>query len=438
MVIRPPFWAILSIFLVSMVGVFMLGSLQGGFFLRLAYLCGFLIIASWIWSIFSIRNFKLTRFARGLRQQLGQVFEERFEVTNYSRFMRPWLAVTDESGLPGSGGSRVLSRIARREVRNYSAYTLLVKRGQIHLGPTIYSASDPFGLFLAKREVKGEQSLLVLPYIVELNSFPFPPGLLPGGIAKRQKTQDVTPHAGSIREYAPGDSLNRIHWPTSIRKDKLMVKEFEEDPRADVWIFLDADHDVNISIEQDYIPPKVDHLWMWHKREEVKLPADTFEYAVSAAASISSYFIKQGQSVGLSSASKQMVILPAERGERQLGKILETLAFLQSDGRLPLAGLVQSQFMQLPRGSTVVLITASPYKEVVVAVDELLFRDMRPVVVLVDPASFTNVYGSKKIYEDIRTRRVPVTRVTYGADLHYALEKGFTHPIQEGMPEATA
>jgi uncharacterized protein (DUF58 family) len=434
MKIRPPFWGVLSVLLVSILGVYLLGSTQGGFFLRLAYLSGFLIAVSWLWSSLSVRWYTVGRFARGVRQQLGQVFEERFEVKNTSRFYRPWLAIIDEADLPGAGGSRVISRITSREVRNYSAYTLLVKRGQYHLGPTTYLSGDPFGLFECHRAVKGEQSLLVLPYIVELNSFPFPPGLLPGGKAKRQKTQDITPHAGTVREYAPGDSLNRIHWPTSIRKDKLMVKEFEEDPRADVWIFLDADRDVNLSMAKEIVPPKIEQVWMWQKRTEVELPADTFEYAVSAAASISKYFIKQGQSVGLSSASRQMTILPAERGERQLGKILETLAFLQSDGRLPLAGMVQSQFMQLPRGSTVILISSSPYKEVILAVDALTFRDMRPVVVLIDPSSFANVYGSGKIYHEIQMRKVPVTIVKCGDDLGYALQQGFTQPSLEKKP----
>jgi uncharacterized protein (DUF58 family) len=435
MEIRPPFWGVLGILLISIVGVVMLGTSQGGFFLRLMYLCLLLIGMSWLWSFISVRGFKLNRFARGVRQQLGQVFEERFEIVNSNRLVRPWLSITDESNLPGAGGSRVLSRITPREIRNYSAYTLLIKRGEFQLGPTTYASGDPFGLFLAKRKVRSEQSLMVLPYIIELNTFPFPPGLLPGGRAKRKKTHDVTPHAGSIREYAPGDSLNRIHWPTSIRKDKLMVKEFEEDPRADVWIFLDSARDVNISLEQDYIPPKIDQLWMWHKREEVKLPADTYEYAISAAASISSYFIKQGQSVGLCSASRHTVILPAERGERQLGKILETLAFLKSDGKLPLAGVVQSQFMQLQRGSTVVLITPSPYKDVIVAVDALLYRDMRPVVVLIDPASFTEAYSSKKIYQEILMRRVPITMINYGEDLRYALEEGFSQHLRENAKE---
>lgn len=437
MEIRAPFWGIFGILIISLIGFLMLGTVQGGFLLRLAYLCGFLIIVSWIWSFYSVRGLIVSRFARGVRQQLGQVFEERFEIANTSQFSRPWLVVTDESSLPGAGGSRVLSRIAQKEIRNYSAYTLLIKRGQYQLGPTTYSASDPFGLFLSKRQVKGEQSLLVLPYIVELNHFPFPPGLLPGGRAKRQKSQDVTPHAGSIREYAPGDSLNRIHWPTSVRKDKLMVKEFEEDPRADVWIFLDADREVNINAGGDLPPPKVDQVWMWQKREVVKLPADTFEYAISAAASIGSYFIKQGQSVGLSSASKQMVTLPAERGERQLGKILETLAFLKSDGKLPLAGLVQSQFMQLPRGSTVVLVSASTDKNVMIAVDSLLYRDMRPVVVLIDPSSFAQVYGSQTIYQQILARKVPVTLVNYGADLRYSLESGFSQHLREMAEKIT-
>jgi hypothetical protein len=35
-------------------------------------------------------------------------------------------------------------------------------------------------------------------------------------------------------------------------------------------------------------------------------------------------------------------------------------------------------------------------------------------------------------------RRVPVTRVTYGSDLHYALEKGFTHPIEEKIGDVVA
>ena len=34
--------------------------------------------------------------------------------------------------------------------------------------------------------------------------------------------------------------MRRIHWPTTARRGQLIVKEFEQDPQAEVWIFLDA------------------------------------------------------------------------------------------------------------------------------------------------------------------------------------------------------
>jgi len=87
--------------------------------------------------------------------------------------------------------------------------------------------------------------------------------------------------------------------------------------------------------------------------------------------------------------------------------------------------------MQLQRGSTVVLVTPSPYNDVLVAVDALLYRDMRPVVVLIDPSSFAQVYGAEKIYQEIQMRRIPVTLVKYGVDLGYSLQDGFKYSIHE-------
>ncbi len=427
MEIRPTFWGILALLGISIVGLIITGSEAGGVFTRLIILCVFLIVIGWLWSLLSVRSIQLRRGARGLRQQMGQVFEERFEVVNDFIFVRPWIAVRDGSLLPGSGGSRILSWIGKHELRNYSAYTLLTQRGQFQLGPTYVYSGDPFGLFTYTRSFKGHQSLLVLPLIFNLQHFPFPPGLLPGGKAKRQRTPDITPHAAGVREYAPGDSLNRIHWPTSIRKDHLMVKEFEEDPRADVWIFLDAEAAANRHLPYNRIPPKVDQFWMWQRKVKVTLPPDTFEYGVSIAASVARFFMSQGQSIGFVCAGDRVINMPAEHGERQMSKILETLAFLNSNGKLPIYGLVQGAFTQLPRGSTVVLVTSSADESVIGAVDALIYRDMRPVVVLVDPESFGGEESIEPVYLGIQIRRVPVVRVHNNDDLQLALENGFTY-----------
>jgi uncharacterized protein (DUF58 family) len=60
-----------------------------------------------------------------------------------------------------------------------------------------------------------------------------------GGDALRRRTHYITTNASGVRDYAPGDPFNRIHWKSTARKDRLIVKEFELDPLADVWLILD-------------------------------------------------------------------------------------------------------------------------------------------------------------------------------------------------------
>ncbi len=111
--------------------ILLVASLLGGvvsgsvFYYRLAYLWLFLFIGSWILSKLALRGVILKRTARSLRSQVGQIFEERFEVQNQSRLPRLWLEVRDNSPLPGSRGSQVLSLIGGRESRSYLVRTRL-------------------------------------------------------------------------------------------------------------------------------------------------------------------------------------------------------------------------------------------------------------------------------------------------------------------------
>jgi uncharacterized protein (DUF58 family) len=114
-------------------------------------------------------------------------------------------------------------------------------------------------------------------------------------------------------------------------------------------------------------------------------------------------------------------VLAPERGARQLGKILEAMALLRAEGDLPISGLVMAQAQHLPRGSTVILITPSTEREVAVAVDHLLRFGHRPVVVLLDAASFDGPLGTAALAMAIAGLGVPVCRVACGADLGTAL-----------------
>src|SRR4030066_908837 len=241
------------------------GLVTGGkLYYRLSVFWALLFFGSWFWSLFSLRGLQFKRSARTLRAQVGQIFEERFEVQNQNRFPRLWLEIRDQTTLPGSDGSRVLTMVMGRQYRSYLARVRLVKRGVFPLGPTTLATGDLFGLFPVEQEIAEQDSLLVYPMMVEIKGSPTPPGLLPGGEALRRRTHQVTTNAAGVRDYNTGDPLNRIHWLSTARRDRLIVKEFELDPLADVWIFVDAARSVQAA--KPYKPPEFDPRDFWRKR----------------------------------------------------------------------------------------------------------------------------------------------------------------------------
>jgi hypothetical protein len=112
-----------------------------------------------------------------------------------------------------------------------------------------------------------------------------------------------------------------------------------------------------------------------------------------------------------------------------MGKILEALALLRTEGRLPIEGLVEAEVRNLPRGSTVVLITPATDKSVLVSVELLSRRGMRPVVVLMDAHSFGGSEGSDTLAIDLGLLNIPVCRVANGDDLSVTLSEASRHHL---------
>jgi uncharacterized protein (DUF58 family) len=407
----------------GMLAIGVLGAAATGaaVYMRLIYTALFVGGGAWIWAFFSVRGMSVRRQTRMLRANVGDLFEEHFDVTNVGRMLRLWVEVVNESPLPGGTGSRLLTSVGARQKRSYVARTWLVRRGAFPLGPTMLASGDPFGLFRAQKRVPAGDSLLVLPLLVDIAAFPSPPGLLPGGKAIRRKSLAVTPHASGIREYIPGDPMKRIHWPSTARRGELMVKEFEQDPQAEIWVFLDAQE--SVQAELPYKDPQTAVDFLFRQRPSIKLPPSTMEYSVCIGASLAHYFIRQRRAVGLVSAGRVFTVIPAERSERQENKILETLAFEEGVGRLSLAAVLGIQAKQLPLGSSVILITPSGSQDIVLAVEDLQRRNLHPIVVLLDGRTFGGSAGSERLTEMLTERNVPVCRISLGDDLAQALTK---------------
>jgi uncharacterized protein (DUF58 family) len=401
------------IVIVGIAGALVTGSVM---YTRLI-LAGTIIIAvSWGWALTSLYGIRLSRSARSLKASVGDVLEENFEISNPTFFPHLWLEIANETSLPSASGSRIVTLLKGHQRRFYLARTWLTRRGAFSLGPTILRAGDPFGLFKVKREIPASKSIVVLPMLINIAEFPSPPGLLPGGKAIRRKSMDVTPHASGVRDYVTGDPIKSIHWASTARRGRLMVKEFEQDPQAEVWLVLDTQ--AGIHHEQPHVQ-NVDWLdgVIFRRKPQIDLPPSTMEYGVTITASLAHYFIQQRRAIGLVSEGQVLTVIPAERSDRQENKILETLAFVSDSGRLPLAGVVEAQAKFLPVGSSVILITPSVSPEVLLAVDELQRRNLHPLVILIMVDSFGGPRGSEKLVQSLLENNVPVCQIIYGEDL---------------------
>jgi len=321
------FWWVLLIFTLSVIGSLVPSNPIENILEKLTIIWGVFIVWCWVWTFFSLQGLKVKRSVRTLRQAVGEIFIERIEVVNQSRFVKNWVRINDKSELTGPDRNKVITNIGKKQSRSYSISTLLRYRGIFNLGPTILTSGDVFGLFEKSILVPSTSHLLVLPYQVSLSQFPAPYGILPGGRAFRQKTTEVTPFSAGVREYQIGDPLRRIHWPTTVRKDMLIVKEFEKDPLTEVWIFIDMRTEIHESFIDELIQEesKGSLFWMGF-RTRFQLPYSTLEYSISVAASVAKFFIYQNREVGLMTNDKNSSQIMANRGERHLDKLLENLA----------------------------------------------------------------------------------------------------------------
>src|SRR5262249_61642652 len=93
----------------------------------------------------------------------------------------------------------------------------------------------------ARLTLDDQQALVVYPRLVELERLFFEGGAGPEHGRRLLLRRPVGFDLHSVRDYQQGESLRRVHWPSTARRGVLMVKELEDSPRDEVAVLLDGD-----------------------------------------------------------------------------------------------------------------------------------------------------------------------------------------------------
>jgi uncharacterized protein (DUF58 family) len=190
------------------------------------------------------------------------------------------------------------------------------RRGRVHFRGVTLARTDPLGLVRALRHVPAPDTLLVLP-----RRYPLPPLTLPGarryqpgGIALASSVGDSEEFM-SLREYRPGDPLKRIHWRSSARVGRPVVREYQDEFFVRHGLILDTFLSAGAS--------------------------ELFEDAVSVAASFAAGVRAQDSLLDLMFVGPEAYVFTAGRGVGHLERMLEILADVRPCADRPFSALHQ-------------------------------------------------------------------------------------------------
>lgn len=231
--LTPAAWTLLAV----AVGTFVVGWMLGWFeFFAVAAGCGLLILLA-VPFVLGRTDLALNRALQPRRVVVGEPAVAEMVTINRSRRRSRSQVVTEQVGEQ----TFVLDvpALAPSKAASFDYPLPTDRRGQISIGPSVISRSDPLGLLLRRVGECAPETLWVHPKTLAVSS-------IPSGLAKDLEgpTFDTSPAGDvafhTIREYQLGDDPRHVHWMSTARTGELMVRHYVDNRRPHVSVLVDA------------------------------------------------------------------------------------------------------------------------------------------------------------------------------------------------------
>jgi uncharacterized protein (DUF58 family) len=297
---------------------------------------GILVLGSAVWVASRRMNVRVNRQLQPSKVQVGATSSVTASVTNTGHRKSPVMYLLDQVGteqsavrceimpIPTGDNVRIVYRIPTSQ------------RGIIAIGPMTLSVRDPFGIAAVKSPIFGVSELTVLPRIDRIQPPPSTLGHDPhGGLENPDALGRVGDEFYAMRPYEVGDDLRRVHWPSSAKRDIMMVRQDEQPWQGRSTVLLDVRHGKQVD--------------------------EAFESCVSAAASVISAAFERGDLVRLTTTDGGDSGFGT--GHAHMDAILEYLATAQLSRQASLQASLGVLSKRSNGGGLVVVTTKAPRQE---------------------------------------------------------------------------
>jgi len=276
---------------------------------------GFLLAwgATWLWTWLAERPVALSVRLRPESAVEGDRVTVVAELSRASRVLLGSISVDLTIGRLGpqslrlDGHGRVLT--AEHELGPLPRGVYVIDEATVVVG-------DLLGLASVTPPVSFERTTLVVrPQLAALDGLFCDAGLVASDGRRLLLRRSAGFDFHSVREYEQGESLRRVHWPTSARRGQLMVKELEDTSHDGAVVLLDCDPAGDVGVS----------------------PASSFDTVVRIAGSILQAHAVRGRVATLVSTGRGCVPIQVRSAHAELGGAVLALAAAEPDAPCGLA-----------------------------------------------------------------------------------------------------
>jgi uncharacterized protein (DUF58 family) len=196
---------------------------------------------------------------------------------------------------------------------------------------------DPFGLYRLELPLGRGGALLVYPRLVDLDRLFFESGGTATGGRRLLLRRPSGFDFHSVRDYEQGESLRKVHWPSTARRGHLMVRELEDSPRDEVAVVVDANETAVVGAPPD----------------------SSFDMQVRAAGSILQSCVRRGRRAVLVANAPHVEHARLHSSDGDWHRTLELLAALEPCAARPLVDLLARDGGDATRALELVVVTST-------------------------------------------------------------------------------
>lgn len=350
------------------------------------------VVVAWAWVRLADRPFNVIRGWGDQEHVEGDDVPVMVELHPSGNVLPASTALVERIGRLGEQ-RHVLRRSGRRLSVRYVLEHL--PRGRYTFEDVRAELSDPFALEQALVQLPAPGALLVYPKLVRLGPLFSESGDRSHDGRRLLLRRNTGFELHSVREYEQGESLRRVHWPSTARRGQLMVKELEDAPRDEIAVLLDA-----------YAQAVV---------------GESFDVQVRAAGSILDAYVRRGRRAMLEIASDQQYVQQVHSPAADWRRALELLAAAEPKGSASASKLL-AEDTPSARALELVVVTARLEPPLVDRLVQRALSRRRVSVVFVDPATFNGAVRTREPgLLRLQSAGVAVAVIHAGDDLGAAL-----------------